>query len=380
MALGTGAASADPTFGVMNASGGIYWRSAPDWNTPEAVAGNGFYPDTTIAVHCYQSGAANVPGSADSMWEQASVAGGSGHGSGWVNEHFINDGSAINQPSPGAPPCAPAPPPQQPSPDPTPIPRSLPVRSFGVMNASGGVYWRSAPDWNTAEVAAGNGFYPDTIIAVQCFRPGLANVPGATDGMWEMASIAGGRGVGTGWINEHFINDGSANNQPSPGVPPCGGPSSSPPQTPVTATTGGCYGDYCSGRDPQQTGCATNSSTLAYKDLSGARLELRWSPKCETEWARWVQYPIGTKSDLPTALFAIQDTGYTQSASYDVNGAPINTAASARSGGITTSWTPMIYSPVHLVHAEADVQCGAEGLLASAVDCYLNGKVQTAAR
>ena len=89
----------------MNASGGIYWRSAPDWNTAEAVAGNGFYPNTLIAVRCYQSGAGNVPGSADTMWEQATDVGGQGTGSGWINEHFINDGSAINQPSPGVPPC-----------------------------------------------------------------------------------------------------------------------------------------------------------------------------------------------------------------------------------------------------------------------------------
>ncbi|HEY8809447.1 MAG TPA: hypothetical protein VIM28_05440, partial [Solirubrobacterales bacterium] len=104
-AIPVSTAMADPTYGVMNAEGGIYWRSGPDWNTPEAIAGNGFYPDTIIAVHCYQSGAGNVPGSTDSMWEQASVAAGSGSGSGWVNEHFINDGQPINQPSPGVPPC-----------------------------------------------------------------------------------------------------------------------------------------------------------------------------------------------------------------------------------------------------------------------------------
>lgn len=114
-ALAPAVALADPTFSVMNASGGIYWRSGPDWNTAEAVAGNGFYPDTTIAVHCYQSGAGNVPGSADTMWEQASVVGGSGTGSGWINEHFINDGSAINQPSPGVPPCSAPPPPPPPA-------------------------------------------------------------------------------------------------------------------------------------------------------------------------------------------------------------------------------------------------------------------------
>lgn len=110
-------------FYVQNASGGIYWRSSPDWNTPEASAGNGFYPGTIITVSCYQGGAGNVPGSADTMWEQASWAGGPGRGSGWINEHYINDGSGVNQPSPGISACqqAPAGSPS-PTPDPTPAP------------------------------------------------------------------------------------------------------------------------------------------------------------------------------------------------------------------------------------------------------------------
>jgi hypothetical protein len=379
---GTSTASADPTFGVMNASGGIYWRSGPDWNTPVAVAGNGFYPDTIIAVHCYQGGAGNVPGSTDSMWEQASVAGGSGTGSGWINEHFINDGAPINQPSPGAPPCGATAPPGAGQPPatggPPPASGPLPAGSFAVMNASGGIYWRSGPDWNTPVVAAGNGFYPDTIITVECYRPGVANVPGSSNGMWELAHVASGRGNGSGWINGHFINDGSSVNQPSPGVQPCAGSTS--PTRPSAPAAGRCYGDYCSGRDPEKEGCAADSTTLAFRDLSGARLELRWSARCKTEWAKWIQYPVGLKSDVPTALFAIQDTGYTQSASYDINGAPTNASASATNGGITTSWTPMIYSPVHLVRAVVNVQCGDRGLLASAVDCYLNGKAQTEAR
>jgi hypothetical protein len=120
----------------MNAAGGIYWRSGPDWNTPVAVAGNGFYPGTVIKISCYQPGAANVPGSADSMWEQASWVSGPGTGSGWINEHFISDGSAINQPSPGAPACsAPPPPPPTWSEQETP---NHPVNTFtDYHNASG---------------------------------------------------------------------------------------------------------------------------------------------------------------------------------------------------------------------------------------------------
>jgi hypothetical protein len=102
---------ADPTFATMNAAGGIYWRSAPDWNTPIARAGFGVYPGTTISVRCFQRGSA-VPGSANTMWVQASWVAGPGTGSGWINEHFVNDGAAINQPPPGVPACgasAPAP-------------------------------------------------------------------------------------------------------------------------------------------------------------------------------------------------------------------------------------------------------------------------------
>ena len=241
MAILPAAAAADPTFGVMNASGGIYWRSAPDWNTAVAVAGNGFYPDTVIAVQCYQSGAGNVPGSANNMWERATRASGSGSGSGWINEHFINDGVGINQPSPGVPPCTSPPPPPPPPPPP------LSAGQFGVMNASGGIYWRSSPDWSTPVAVAGNGFYPDTVIAVSCYQSGAANVPGSSDAMWEKASVARGSGSGSGWINEHFINDGAAINQPSPGVPPCGasppgapsptvGPSQAPPPPPPPPT------------------------------------------------------------------------------------------------------------------------------------------------
>lgn len=101
-------------FEVMNAVGGIYWRSAPDWNTSEASPGNGFYPGTIIRVSCYQAGAADVPGSADDMWEQGTWVSGPGSGSGWINEHFINDGAPINQPSPGVSACPQAPPPPPP--------------------------------------------------------------------------------------------------------------------------------------------------------------------------------------------------------------------------------------------------------------------------
>jgi hypothetical protein len=214
------AAPADPTFPVMHADGGIYWRSAPDWSTAEATNGNGVYPDTTISVHCYQSGAA-IPDSTNTMWEQATIASGSGTGSGWINEHYINDGSALNQPSPGVPPCVTS----------TAPPTTA---TFGVAHADGGVYWRSAPDWAAAEATSGNGVYPDTTITVTCYQQGTP-VPDSPDTMWEQATIASGSGTGSGWINEHYIADGAALGQPSPGIQPCSG--ATPAATPVAPTS-----------------------------------------------------------------------------------------------------------------------------------------------
>lgn len=43
-------AYADPIYPTMNDAGGIYWRSAPDWNTPIQVSGYGFYPGTYISA------------------------------------------------------------------------------------------------------------------------------------------------------------------------------------------------------------------------------------------------------------------------------------------------------------------------------------------
>jgi hypothetical protein len=275
-------------------------------------------------------------------------------------------------PPPVPPPPAPAQPPASaPAPAPAPAPGG-PNLTFPVMNAAGGVYWRAAPNWNSAIAKAGNGFYPGTVVRVSCSASGSA-VPGSRNTMWVQASWAGGPGRGSGWINEHFVNDGAPINQAAAGVPACG-PAAGPP------LTVGCYGDYCSGKDPKATGCAADAQTLAFRDLSGARLELRWSAVCKTEWARWIQYPRGLKSDVPTALAAVQDTGYTQKVSFDVNGNTTRPAASEKSNGITTSWTPMIYSPVRKVRAVATVQCGDRGILGAAVDCYLSGKVETAAR
>ena len=225
----TGSAFAAPVFSTMNDQGGIYWRSAPDWNTPVAQSGNGYYPGTNVTVTCYQLGT-TVPGSSNTMWVQASWASGPGTGSGWMNEHFVNDGAPINQAAAGVPPCGtnPQPPTTTPAPAPAPTPAPAPApapaptspATFPSMNDQSGIFWRSAPGWNSAVRQAGNGFYAGTTVHVSCYQTGTT-VPGSSNTMWVQASWVSGPGHGSGWMNEHFVNDGAPMNQAAPGVPAC---------------------------------------------------------------------------------------------------------------------------------------------------------------
>lgn len=98
---------------------------------------------------------------------------------------------------------------------------------------------------------------------------------------------------------------------------------------PSTASAVGCYGDYCSGRDPQATGCAAGAYATAAANIpsTGAVVQLIWSPTCKTNWTRtnWPVQPYNTLSAVQ------QQTNYTQS------------GVSGTGGG--WSWTRMIYSP-----------------------------------
>lgn len=107
---------------------------------------------------------------------------------------------------------------------------------------------------------------------------------------------------------------------------------------PASAGAVTCWGDYCSGKDPNATGCANGAYTVAYVQLPGVqqRLELRWSPTCRTNWARILYDPN------PSWIRAVQrETGYVQ-------------WFSASNG--TNSWSRMIYSPYRCVYAEVQTR------------------------
>lgn len=101
--------------------------------------------------------------------------------------------------------------------------------------------------------------------------------------------------------------------------------------SPASASVG-CYGDYCSGMDPQATGCSADAYTVytayVYGTGGATYVEVRWSPTCKTNWAR--------TNGIRTNIKAVQDTGYTQG--YSTNNG-------------SYSWSKMIYSPVRHVQA-----------------------------
>ena len=124
----------------------------------------------------------------------------------------------------------------------------------------------------------------------------------------------------------------------------------------------GCYGDYCSGRNPYTTGvggvpCYNDSYIVSSADINsfggqigpisigGSKvgvLELRWSPRCQTNWARLNIAQGGNYRHLS----AVQDTGYEQ-----VNEL-LTIGYYYLNPGIYT--TNMIYSPVHAVQAKVN--------------------------
>ena len=215
---------------------------------------------------------------------------------------------------------------------------------YSVMNAPEGVYWRSEPNWAAAERINGFGVYNGEIIEVHCYQSG-STVEGSSDAMWESASDVNGPGYGSGWINEHFINDNQPINQPSPGVPPCGGspapppPSSQAPPAPAAPPKPTCYGDYCSGKNPIRTNCSIGATMIASVPKSSenpAALELFWSPACKTKWARM----IISGWWAPARMGAEQSTGYQQ-----------ETGIGGHYSKKTEVLSPMIYSPKKCVKA-----------------------------
>jgi hypothetical protein len=272
----------------MNAPEGVYWRSEPNWAAAERISGFGVYNGTIIEVHCYQSGTA-VEGSADTMWEQATDVGGRGYGSGWLNEHFINDGQPINQPSPGVPPCNAPPPPEEHPPaheEHPPAPEEHSSSNglvFPVFNAEGGIYYRNSPHWGDTSATSGVGVYNGDQVELICGALGDPIGP-FNDTAWSYVNNLS-RPVGKGWVNEHFINDGAPDKSFVSGEAMCG------PSTP--GMSGGGAGTGSGGPSHSSSnsgGGSTGPHSVFYSpnntpNALGGNLEIADLNIVKDEWA-----------------------------------------------------------------------------------------------
>lgn len=120
------------------------------------------------------------------------------------------------------------------------------------------------------------------------------------------------------------------------------------------AASVGCWGDYCSGKNPVTTNCiagayAIASSPISHRELQAGvitigggyvgEIKLMWSPTCRTNWAR---LNLARSAEV-FRISAIQETGYTQT--YE-----LPRTFDIAKGGIYDS--PIIYSPVRSVRAQ----------------------------
>ncbi|NJO81708.1 MAG: DUF2690 domain-containing protein [Blastochloris sp.] len=70
------------------------------------------------------------------------------------------------------------------------------------------------------------------------------------------------------------------------------------PQSEVIQAAG-CSGMGCNGKDPIAMGCANDAYTVTSAEITSngstiGRVDLRWSPSCQTNWSRVVSYVGGT--------------------------------------------------------------------------------------
>ncbi len=173
---------------VVNADGGVYWRSDPDWNTPIKVSRQGIYTNDTVALECYQIGGTVPPYYNNSLWYWADIVSGYGQGSGWANDHFLQTGTnQPNIPVAGVPPC------------------------YGVSsNYSDGANVRALPDGYSENLArAYNGYQ----LTVDCWVYGDWFYGNSLSNIWFQVAVPDDKYGGVGYINASLVN-------PLPKFPP----------------------------------------------------------------------------------------------------------------------------------------------------------------
>lgn len=133
-----------PTYQVMNADGGIFFRNSPHWDDHPTLVGYGVYPGETVQASCWLWGEGVGPYNNHIWYDVLNLTRptvSSRSDDGWLNTHFIQDGMTADHPNPTVPQCGTAPvqpPTAPPTPNSTPVstPVTTPVPNSGIQGGS----------------------------------------------------------------------------------------------------------------------------------------------------------------------------------------------------------------------------------------------------
>jgi hypothetical protein len=113
--------------------------------------------------------------------------------------------------------------------------------------------------------------------------------------------------------------------------------------TATPASAASCFGAYCEGQDPVDTGCSADAVTVATAAITNSsgnvigRVDLRWSNSCETNWTRTVSYIGGQQLVAQSIALSDQYSTYEDLI------------------GVSTIWTNMIYGLDECVYGEGEI-------------------------
>lgn len=103
LSAATGVADAGPTYNVVNADGGVYWRNSPNWNDTNRITGQGVYNGDQLDLKCWEYGTSAGSYSPNPLWYYAYSY--TRNQWGWVNDHYLTTPGTAASPQPQGYPC-----------------------------------------------------------------------------------------------------------------------------------------------------------------------------------------------------------------------------------------------------------------------------------
>jgi len=200
---------------IANTGGeGVFIRPEPNTARPPV----GWMPEgASPDFHCFAWGQ-NINGVP--IWFNVTYNGVTGFYASYYDDSSYHSNEELTAKY-GVPLCgagpAPAPPGAAPAPSPAPAAGGS---VYSIVDADGGVYFRSSPHWGDTPRIPGVGVYTGDRVQVICGSVGDPVGPYANT-WWSYVENLSRPSAGKGWVNAHFIDDGVAAGRPSPGEGTC---------------------------------------------------------------------------------------------------------------------------------------------------------------